>query len=234
MLYSKAKMNKKYVLSSLYKIANTLDVSGLHKEATSLTNVMKRLAQEETPQKINPLDLRDKDVSNLMDDELNKKQFMISIRKPVYEFVHLVSGLLTEAKDQREAPFSENASVWQTVMDMIANDSGPENYDASGNYLKVLNEIWKKYNELKKYHIMEAPIDEQLSSKYGIPTASDEQNKRYQEQVNSLRGMILLAMNQIMRSNYRMDAKYFSNADRINYQTEPAYTTKYSPEKPGQ
>jgi hypothetical protein len=39
-------MNKKYILTSLYKIANTLDVSGLHKEASSLTNVMKRLAQE--------------------------------------------------------------------------------------------------------------------------------------------------------------------------------------------
>ena len=41
-------MNKKYILTSLYKIANTLDVSGLHKEASSLTNVMKRLAEEET------------------------------------------------------------------------------------------------------------------------------------------------------------------------------------------
>ena len=28
------------------KIANELDISGLHKEATSLTNVMKRLADE--------------------------------------------------------------------------------------------------------------------------------------------------------------------------------------------
>ena len=40
-------MNKKYILASLYKIANSLDVSGLHKEANSLTNVMKKLAQEE-------------------------------------------------------------------------------------------------------------------------------------------------------------------------------------------
>ena len=40
-------MNKKYILSSLYKIANTLDVSGLHKEASSLTNLMKRLAEDD-------------------------------------------------------------------------------------------------------------------------------------------------------------------------------------------
>ena len=41
-------MNKRQIIASLNNIANTLDVSGLHKEATSLTNVMKRLAQEET------------------------------------------------------------------------------------------------------------------------------------------------------------------------------------------
>jgi hypothetical protein len=41
-------MNKKYILASLYKIANTLDVSGLHKEASSLTNLMKRLAEDDT------------------------------------------------------------------------------------------------------------------------------------------------------------------------------------------
>ena len=40
-------MNKKYILASLYKIANSLDVSGLHKEASSLTNLMKRLAEDD-------------------------------------------------------------------------------------------------------------------------------------------------------------------------------------------
>ena len=40
-------MNKKYILASLYKIANSLDVSGLHKEANSLTNLMKRLAEDD-------------------------------------------------------------------------------------------------------------------------------------------------------------------------------------------
>lgn len=40
-------MNKKYILSSLYKIANSLDVSGLHKEASSLTNLMKKLAEND-------------------------------------------------------------------------------------------------------------------------------------------------------------------------------------------
>jgi len=48
-------MNKKYILTSLYKIANTLDNSGLHKEASSLTNVMKRIAEEDlTPEDPKP------------------------------------------------------------------------------------------------------------------------------------------------------------------------------------
>jgi hypothetical protein len=47
-------MNKKYILTSLYKIANSLDVSGLHKEANSLTNVMKKLAQEEITEQETP------------------------------------------------------------------------------------------------------------------------------------------------------------------------------------
>lgn len=42
-------MNKRQIIASLNKIANTLDLSGLYKEATSLTNVMKRIAQEDSP-----------------------------------------------------------------------------------------------------------------------------------------------------------------------------------------
>ena len=47
-------MNKRQIIASLNKIANELDFSGLYKEATSLTNVMKRLAQEETTEQEEP------------------------------------------------------------------------------------------------------------------------------------------------------------------------------------
>ena len=39
-------MNKRQIISSLNNIANSLDNSGLFKEATSITNLMKRLAKE--------------------------------------------------------------------------------------------------------------------------------------------------------------------------------------------
>ena len=41
-------MNKRIIISSLNNIANLLDNSGLYKEATSLTNIMKRLAEDDT------------------------------------------------------------------------------------------------------------------------------------------------------------------------------------------
>lgn len=63
-------MNKRQIISSLYKIANTLDITGLYKEATSLTNVMKRLAGEETTEQETPKYdyTQDKDLYPLLSD----------------------------------------------------------------------------------------------------------------------------------------------------------------------
>jgi hypothetical protein len=48
-------MNKRQILASLNNISNHLDNNGLYKEATSLTNVMKRIAEEDlTPEDPKP------------------------------------------------------------------------------------------------------------------------------------------------------------------------------------
>jgi hypothetical protein len=48
-------MNKRQILASLNNISNHLDNNGLYKEATTLTNVMKRIAQEDlTPEDPKP------------------------------------------------------------------------------------------------------------------------------------------------------------------------------------
>ena len=39
-------MNRRQILASLNKIANELDNTGLHREATSLTNVMRKIADK--------------------------------------------------------------------------------------------------------------------------------------------------------------------------------------------
>ena len=50
-------MNKRQIIASLNNIANTLDNSGLYKEANSITNIMKRLAAFES---VDFSDLEDK------------------------------------------------------------------------------------------------------------------------------------------------------------------------------
>ena len=63
-------MNKRQIIASLNNIANNLDISGLYKEATSLTNVMKRLAQDETTEQEAPKYdyTTDKDLYPLLSD----------------------------------------------------------------------------------------------------------------------------------------------------------------------
>ena len=45
-------MNKRQILASINEIANELDKRGLYSEANSLTNVMKRIAEEEKSKKV--------------------------------------------------------------------------------------------------------------------------------------------------------------------------------------
>ena len=224
-------MNKKYILISLYKIANTLDISGLHKEASSLTNIMKRLAQEnETPQKLSPFDLGDEDIKYINDDDLNKKQFLMSMRKSATEFAVFVFKTIEELNLVREKP-----ALYEVVFDMIAKNYPPENYNATPKIAKTLNNIWSEYNKFRDENIRQAPIDEESSKSYGLPIASDEENARVQEQSSQLRGLVLLALKNVLETRRAgINPQYMSNNSLVEENTQPAYTTKYSPEKPGQ
>ena len=225
-------MNKKYILTSLYKIANTLDVSGLHKEASSLTNVMKRLAQEEeeTPQKLSPFDLGNEDIKYINDDELNKKQFLMSLRKSATEFAVFIFRTIEDLKLIRE-----KAAVYEVVFDMIAKNYQPENYNSMPKIAKALNNIWSEYNKLRDENIRQAPIDEESSKNYGLPIASDEENTRVKDQSSQLRGLVLLALKDVIATRrVGINPQNMSNNELVEDTTQPAYSTKYSPEKPGQ
>jgi len=224
-------MNKKYILTSLYKIANTLDNDGLYKEALSLTNVMIKLAEDdETPQKLSPYDLGNEDISNIMDDDLNKKQFMMSMRKSATDFAVFVFRTIEELKLVREKP-----ALYEVVFDMIAKNYPPENYNATPKIAKTLNDIWSEYNKFRDENIRQAPIDEESSKSYGLPIASDEENARVKEQSSQLRGLVLLALKNVLKTRRAgINTQYMSNDRLVQENTQPAYTTKYSPEKPGQ
>jgi hypothetical protein len=224
-------MNKRQIIASLNNIANELDNSGLYKEANVLTNVMKRIAQEdETPQKLSPFDLGNADISNIMDDELNKKQFLMSMRKSATEFAVFIFKTIEELKLVREKP-----ALYEVVFDMIAKNYPPENYNVEPKIAKTLNNIWSEYNKLRSEKIREAPIDEESSKNYGLPIASDEENARVTAQSSQLAGLVILALKNVLETRRAgINPEYMSNNRLVEENTQPAYTTKYSPEKPGQ
>jgi hypothetical protein len=224
-------MNKRQIIASLNNIANTLDNDGLYQESSAITNVMKRLAQEdETSQKLSPFDLGNADISNIMDDDLNKKQFLMSMRKSATDFAVFVLKTIEELKLVREKP-----ALYEIVFDMIAKNYPPENYNTDPKYAKTLNNIWSEYNKLRDENIRQAPIDEESSKNYGLPIASDKENTRVKDQSSQLRGLVLLALKNVLKTGRAgINPQYMSNNELVEDTTQPAYTTKYSPEKPGQ
>ena len=224
-------MNKRQIIASLNNIANTLDNDGLYQESSAITNVMKKLAQEdETPQKLSPFDLGNADISNIMDDDLNKKQFLMSMRKSATDFAVFVFRTIEELKLVREKP-----ALYEVVFDMITKNYPPDNYNTTPKIAKTLNNIWSEYNKLRDENIRQAPIDEESSKNYGLPIASDKENTRVKDQSSQLRGLVLLALKNVLKTGRAgINPQYMSNNELVEDTTQPAYTTKYSPEKPGQ
>ena len=225
-------MNKRQIIASLNNIADVFDNIGLHKEASSLTSVMKRLAQEdESPQKLSPMDLRNEDIKYINDDDLNKKQFLMSMRKSATEFAVFIVRTIEDLKLTDEV----KPSVYEVVFDMIAKNYQPENYNSTPKIAKALNNIWSEYNKLRDENIRQAPIDEESSKNYGLPIASDEENTRVKDQSSQLRGLVLLALKDVIATRrVGINPQYMSNNELVEDTTQPAYSTKYSPEKPGQ
>jgi hypothetical protein len=118
---------------------------------------------------------------------------------------------------------------------MIAKNYPPENYNTDPKYAKTLNNIWSEYNKLRDENIRQAPIDEESSKNYGLPIASDKENTRVKDQSSQLRGLVLLALKNVLKTGRAgINPQYMSNNELVEDTTQPAYSTKYSPEKPGQ
>ena len=100
-------MNKRTVIANLNKIANELDNSGMFKEATEITNVMKRVAQpwisKPTPQAPTKPGMNANQVvykvlkSNFGPDYNNMKDLKIKIRDNYSTLVNQVEALAQES-----------------------------------------------------------------------------------------------------------------------------------------
>ena len=152
----------------------------------------------------------------------------MNARKNTYDFVNLVKGMLDESG------YLHNAQMWETVLTMISLYYSPDMLDVTDpKALEVLNNIWNEFNNFQNQNIQQAYIDEELSTKSGMPKANEEQIDRVQEQASQLTALTLMLLKQKMRDSARMKAEYMPNTSLVEENIEPAYTTKYSPEKPG-
>jgi len=113
-------MNKRQIIASLNNIANTLDYSGMIKEANTLTKVMKRLAEEEKMM----TSVSEEELNNAMSEEGIQKAFeqykskggsasqdsFASQWKPLIErmlngFTNNMGVAIAEEKYKRKNPF---------------------------------------------------------------------------------------------------------------------------------
>jgi len=117
-------MNKRQIIASLNNIANELDSTGLYREANSITNVMKRLSQEDSArQDITELS---KEKLSLQDPEFDKKNYLRSLR------LNPAMQIANQATQYIEEKLTESGKIEYFTPDLfyIFIDMIEKNYDA--------------------------------------------------------------------------------------------------------
>ena len=117
-------MNKRQIIASLAKISNELDNDGLFKEANSITNVMKRLSQDDS-EKQDITQLPQEKLS-LQDPEFDKKSFLRRLRlNPAMQIANQATQLIEEKLTESGEIEYFTADLFNIFIDMIE-----KNYDA--------------------------------------------------------------------------------------------------------
>ena len=98
----KNKMNKRQILASLNKIANTLDNNGLFEEAKSLTFVMKKVAQEMMPESAETYLEPNPELTDIKDAKIDER---------IFTFVN-----------RAMADHNSNKDGWMTLRGLINKD----------------------------------------------------------------------------------------------------------------
>ena len=122
------KMNKKQIIASLNNIANELDNGGFYRESNTVTNVMKRLAQETPSDFENPNSF---DIKNEK-DENKGRNIVKSISKMIY------SLLKDDEKARKDFSGGELQSFILSILDVFMQDG-------MGEAIKEINKSLKTY-----------------------------------------------------------------------------------------
>jgi len=104
-------MNKRQIVASLIKIANELDNNGLYKEATSITGVMKKIAQEDIPTDLN------QDFSRKEEEYGNRG------RNIVREIMGIIANKLRDNEEARKKFSGGQLQSWVfSILDILVSE----------------------------------------------------------------------------------------------------------------
>ena len=96
-------MNKRQIIASLNNIANTLDNSGLHKEANTITKVMVRIADEFDMSDNSPIEpSTEPRIKSLMNPKSESKKSTY-LEKELNKFEQKVDDICSNSKDAKDA-----------------------------------------------------------------------------------------------------------------------------------
>jgi recombinational DNA repair ATPase RecF len=118
-------MNKRQIVASLNKIANTLDNTGLYQESSAITNVMNKIAQA-------PSDFQGDLKSKNEKDENKGRNIVRAISRMIMSF------LIDEENAKKDFSGGELQSFVLSILDVFMKDGMQE-------AIKEINKSLKKY-----------------------------------------------------------------------------------------
>jgi hypothetical protein len=152
-------MNKRKIIASLNNIANTLDNSGLYKEANTITKVMVRIADEfNMSDKFN---MGDEPLDEPLDEPATKpmmkpkskfnskpKPMSTYLEKVTKEFEQKVIEICSNTKDASLAMESVQKEYFISLVNIIdySREDRPKFYKIA---MDIINDNFKKYNLFK-------------------------------------------------------------------------------------
>jgi len=146
-------MNTRQIIASLNNIANTLDNSGLYKEANTITKVMVRIADE--------FNMNDNSLDEPLDEPASKpmmkpkskvnskpKPMTNYLEKVTKEFEQKVIEICSNTKDANLAMDLVQKEYFISLVNIIDNSSKdrPKFYKIA---MDIINDNFKKYNLFK-------------------------------------------------------------------------------------
>lgn len=158
-------MNKRQILASLNKIANELDETGLCREASTVTNIMKRLVVADEFNIQTPADEKENKRQQIINSALDTKVLRSNVPGT---FLYMLEG---------NSPFLTIREVVDAIVNMLqeqANESiseikrGKQSADQpfENNVLRMANYFKETLtNLLKIYNIPEAPVFYHINQK---------------------------------------------------------------------